>query len=132
MRSGRTAVVVISLFGTVALLAAGCGGSGDSDSTTGSTTESTKTTPASEAKVTSFDVGDLVCGGAVTAPVDVTWATQDATAVDIAVDDFTAIRRGPSGTTTVTVACDGESHRISITPKSDAGLGETETKDVSD
>jgi hypothetical protein len=131
MRSARSAAVVTALFGVLALLAAGCGGSGGSESTTGSTTEST-TTSASEAKITSFDVGDLVCGGAVTAPVDVTWATQNATAVDIAVDDFTAIGRGPSGTTTVTVPCDGESHQISITPKSGAGLGETETKDVSD
>ena len=132
MRSARAAALVIALLGAVALPAAGCGGSGDSGSTTGNTTDSTETTSASEAKVTSFDVGDLVCGGAVTAPVDVTWATQDATAVDIAVDDFAEIRRGPSGTTTVTVPCDGESHQISITPKSDAGLGETETKDVSD
>jgi hypothetical protein len=132
MRSARTAALVIALLSAVALPAAGCGGSGDSGSTTGNTTDSTETTSASEAKVTSFDVGDLVCGGAVAAPVDVTWATQDATAVDIAVDDFTAIGRGPSGTTTVTVACDDESHQISITPKSDAGLGETETKDVSD
>lgn len=100
---------------------AGCGGS----------SSSTETTTSTAAKVTSFDVGDLRCGAAVTAPVDVTWTTAGATGVDIAVDDFPPATGGPSGTKVVTVPCDDKSHLIAITPTSEAGTGETETKDVS-
>src|SRR5262245_16978203 len=94
------------------------------------TTEST-TTEAGAAEVTSFDVGDLKCGAATTAPVAVTWTTTNATAVEIAVDAFSPKGFGPSGTTTVVVPCDDESHTITITPQSDAGTGAPETKSVS-
>ena len=60
-----------------------------------------------------------------------TWATENATAVQIAVDSFTPAGYGPSGTATVTVPCDGDSHDVTITPRSDAGAGEAETKSVS-
>jgi hypothetical protein len=36
-----------------------------------------------------------------------------------------------AGTTTLLVPCDDEAHEIAITPKSDAGPGETETKSIS-
>jgi hypothetical protein len=81
--------------------------------------------------VTSFEVGDLTCGAATTAPVAVTWETENATAVEIAVDNFSPGSFGPSGTTNVVVPCDDESHTITITPQSDAGTGESEAKDVS-
>jgi hypothetical protein len=86
MTSVRSVGGVVALCGAVALTAA-CGGSGGSDTTT-----------TSAAKVTSFDIGDLTCGAARTAPVDVTWTTLGAKAVGIAVDDFPAERGGPSGT----------------------------------
>lgn len=100
------------------------------ETTTSESTETTTTTAAA-AEVTSFDVGDLTCGAATTAPVQVQWETENATAVDIAVDSFTPAGYGPSGTATVTVPCDGESHDVTITPRSDTGPGEPETKTVS-
>ena len=36
--------------------------------------------------MTSFDVGDLECDGAVSVTVSVSWETENATAVDLAVD----------------------------------------------
>ena len=89
------------------------------------------TTVTSPAEVTSFDVGDLQCGAATTAPVTVTWATENATAVEIAVDSFTPAGFGPSGSTNVVVPCDDASHTITITPRNDSGPGEPESKDVS-
>ena len=56
------------------------------DTTDTDTTETTETTEVAEAKVSSFDVSDLDCGSATTGPVTVTWETEDATAVEIAVD----------------------------------------------
>lgn len=94
------------------------------------TTETTTTT-VSAAEVTSFDVGDLSCGGAITAPVTVSWETENATAVEIAVDGGTAAGFGPAGSADIVVPCDGASHTITLTPRSDVGLGEPETKDVS-
>jgi Pentapeptide repeats (8 copies) len=93
------------------------------------TTDTTTTT--STAEVASFDVGDLSCGAATTGPVTVSWTTTDATAVQIAVDTVAPASFGPSGTTTVVVPCDGESHSITITPLSDAGPGEPSSEDVS-
>ncbi len=61
----------------------------------------------------------------------VTWETENATAVEIAVDSFTPAGFGPSGSTTVVVPCDDASHTITITPRSDAGPGEPESEDVS-
>jgi hypothetical protein len=96
------------------------------------TTETTETTTTatSTAEVTSFDLGDLNCGAATTAPVTVSWETENATAVEITVDSFSPAGFGPSGSTAVVVPCDGESHQITITPRSDSGLGEPESKEV--
>ena len=94
------------------------------------TTETT-TTAASDAEVTSFDVGDLTCGGAGTAPVTVSWETENATAVEIAVDSGTPAGFSPSGSANVVVACDDASHTITITPRSDSGLGEPQSEEVS-
>jgi Pentapeptide repeats (8 copies) len=94
------------------------------------TTETTETTTSS-AEVTAFDVGDLTCGAATTAPVAVTWETQDATAVEIAVDTFPPSGFGANGSTNVVVPCDDESHTITITPQSDSGPGESESEEVS-
>jgi hypothetical protein len=47
------------------------------------------------------------------------------------VDTFTPAGFGPSGSANVVVPCDGESHTITITPRSDAGSGEPESKEVS-
>jgi pentapeptide repeat protein len=102
-----------------------------STETTGTETTESTTTEAGAAEVTSFEVGDLKCGAATTAPVAVTWATTNATAVEIGVDSFSPQGFGPSGTTNVVVPCDDESHTITITPQSDAGTGEPETTDVS-
>ena len=107
-----------------------CPASTDTTETT-DTSDNRPTTVTSPAEVTSFDVGDLQCGAAATAPVTVTWATENATAVEIAVDSFTPAGFGPSGSTNVVVPCDDESHTITITPRSDSGLGEPESKDVS-
>jgi Pentapeptide repeats (8 copies) len=106
-----------------------CPASTDTTATT-ETTETTTTTTAA-AEVTSFDVGDLSCGGATTAPVTVSWETENATAVEIAVDTVSPAGFGPSGSTSVVVPCDGESHQITITPRNDAGSGEAESKEVS-
>jgi hypothetical protein len=94
------------------------------------TTETTETTVSVAPEITTFDVGDLSCGAASTAPVTVSWEAMNATAVEIAVDSFSPAGFGPSGSTSVVVPCDGESHEITITPRSDAGLGEPESKDV--
>ncbi len=108
---GLTAVVLT-------VLLTGCGGTSDTTATSG-------------AKVTSFDVGDLTCGAAMTAPVTVTWMTESATAVEIGVDSFSPAGFGPNGSTHVVVPCDDASHTITITPQSDGGPGEPESKDVS-
>ena len=109
-----------------------CPASTDTTETTETTdTSETTTTETSPAKVTSFDVGDLRCGAATTAPVAVTWATENATAVEIAVDSFTPAGFGPTGSTNVVVPCDDASHTITITPRNDSGPGEPESEDVS-
>jgi hypothetical protein len=100
------------------------------DTTDTTETTETTTTAASPAEVTSFDVGDLSCGVATTAPVTVSWEAENATAVEIAVDSFSPAGFGPTGSTSVVVPCDGESHQITITPRSDSGLGEPESKEV--
>ena len=109
-----------------------CPASTDTTETTDTTdTSETTTTETSPAEVTSFDVGDLKCGAATTAPVTVTWETESATAVEIAVDSFTPANLGPSGSANVVVPCDDASHTITITPRSDSGPGEPESEDVS-
>jgi hypothetical protein len=112
---GIAAAVVV-----IGVLAAGCGGSNDSG----------ESQPGA-AEVTSFEVSDVSCAFAVTAPATVMWATASATAVEIAVDEMSPEGFGPSGTTTLLVPCDEKPHEIAITPESDAGSGETETKSVS-
>ena len=93
-------------------------------------TETTDTSATSEAEVTSFDVGDLECDGAVSVTVSVSWETENATAVDLAVDTAAPLGFGPSGSTDVTVPCDDAPHAITITPRSDAGPGVPETEQV--
>ena len=99
-----------------------------SDTTDTATTETTET---AEAKVTSFELSELDCGSATTGPVTVTWETENATAVEVAVDTTSPTSGGPTGSTTVVVACDGNPHAITITPESGAGPGVPETKEVS-
>lgn len=106
-----------------------CPASTDTDET--DTDETETTTEASEAEVTSFELSELDCGSATTGPVTVTWETENATAVEIAVDTASPSGQGPSGSTTVVVACDGEPHAITITPQSDAGPGVPKTEEVS-
>ena len=118
MASIGRAVAGVAL--SCALAAAGCGGSNDSGNS-----------EPGAAEVTTFDLTDVNCGFAVTAPVTVTWATANATAVKIEVDEMSLEGFGPSGTTTLLVPCDDEAHDIAITPESDAGSGETETKTIS-
>jgi hypothetical protein len=105
-----------------------CPSSTDTDTT--DTTDTTETTEASEAEVTSFELSELDCGAATTGPVTVTWETEAATAVEIAVDTASPTPHGPSGNTTVVVPCDGSPHAITITPQSDSGPGVPETKEV--
>ena len=100
------------------------------DTSTTETTETT-TTAVSDAELTSLDVGDLDCGAATTGPVTVSWETSNATAVEISVDGLSPAGFGPSGSTTVVVPCDGESHQITVTPQSDAGPGQAESEEVS-
>jgi hypothetical protein len=94
-------------------------------------TDTTETTESAEATVTSFELSELDCGSAMTGPVTVTWETENATAVEIAVDTASPTSGGPSGSTTVVVACDGNVHAITITPQSDSGAGVPDTKEVS-
>jgi len=105
-----------------------------STETTGTTETTTTTSTASEAEVTSFDVGDYTCtSGATQASVTVSWETTAATAVLLSVDGQPAgssTGYGPTGSTQIAVPCDGQSHQISITPESDAGMGQSETKEV--
>jgi hypothetical protein len=109
-----------------------CPASTETTATTDTTqTTTTTTTATSEAEVTSFDVGDLSCGAATTAPVSVTWETENATAVEISVDSVTPAGYGPSGSADIVVPCDDQSHRITITPRSDQGPGQSESEEVS-
>jgi hypothetical protein len=95
------------------------------------TTETTETSATPEAEVTSFDVGDLECDGAVSATVSVSWETDDATSVEIALDTAAPTGFGPSGSTDLSVPCDDAPHAITITPRNDAGTGVPETQEVS-
>ena len=93
------------------------------------TTETTDT--SSDAEVTSFDVGDLTCETAGNVPVSVSWETENATAVEIALDTAASTGFGPSGSTDISVPCDGATHAITITPRNDSGVGVPETQEVS-
>ena len=99
---------------------------------TTNTTETTDTTTTAgeEPEVTSFDVSELSCDGATSASVTVTWETENATAVEIALDTAAPTGFGPSGSTDLTVDCDGSPHAITITPQSDAGPGVPDTEQV--
>ena len=89
------------------------------------------TTASSDAEVTSFDVGDLTCETAGNVPVSVSWETENATAVEIALDTAASTGFGPSGSTDISVPCDDAPHAITITPRNDAGVGVPETQEVS-
>jgi len=103
----------------------------DTDCQPSTDTTDTDTTDSAEATVTSFELSELDCGSAMTGPVTVTWETENATAVEIAVDTASPTSGGPSGSTTVVVACDGNPHAITITPQSDSGAGVPDTTEVS-
>ena len=95
------------------------------------TTDTTDTSATPEAEVTSFDVGDLDCEGATIATVSVSWETENATAVDIALDTAAPSGFGPSGSTDISIPCDDAPHAITITPQSDSGPGVPQTEEVS-
>ena len=80
--------------------------------------------------MTSFELTQLDCGSGTTGPVIVTWETENATAVGIAVDTASPTSFRPAGPTTVVVACDGQPHGVTITPRSDAGPGVPDTQEV--
>ena len=94
------------------------------------TTTTTTTTGSGDAELTSFEVGELACDDAESASVSVAWATENATAVEIALDTAAPAGLGPSGSTNITVACDGAPPAITITPQGDEGPGVPETKQV--
>ena len=94
-------------------------------------TTGTTTTAASDAEVTSFDVGDLTCDTAGNVPVSVSWETENTTAVEIALDTAAPTGFGPSGSTDISVPCDDAPHAITITPRNDSGVGVPETQEVS-
>ncbi len=98
--------------------------------TTETTETETETTEASDASVSSFELTELDCGAATTGPVTVTWETEDATAVEIALDTGTPTAYPPSGSAVFVVACDRSPHAITITPRSDSGPGVPETKEI--
>lgn len=91
----------------------------------------TATTSSSDAEVTSFDVGDLTCDTAANVSVSVSWETENATAVEIALDTAASTGFGPSGSTDISIPCDDAPHAITITPRNDSGVGVPETQEVS-
>jgi hypothetical protein len=97
------------------------------------TTSTTETATSAEATVTSFEVGALDCGsGASAAAVQVSWQTQAATAVKLEVDDQTPSNsaQGLSGSTDLQVPCDSATHKVTVIALSDAGEGQSVSKDV--
>ena len=103
------------------------------DTSCPATTDTTDTTAtsASDAEVTSFDIGDLTCDSAENVSVSVSWETEDATAVAIALDTAAPTGFGPSGSTDISVPCDDAPHAITITPRNDSGAGVPETQELS-
>jgi hypothetical protein len=108
-----------------------CPASTDSSSTesTQTTTETTTTTEGAEATVTSFAVGKLVCTGS-SGDLAVTWTTGQATAVKIEVDGSDKANEGPSGSTTVSIPCDGASHQVTVLAENDSGEGQAKSATV--
>jgi hypothetical protein len=107
---------------------------GSTTGTTTTTSTQTTTTTSGEATVTSFTVGTLDCpAGATQAPVVVSWQTETATAVELAVDGQPAgasAGYGPSGTANLPIPCDGKTHKASVTALNDSGAGQTVSKQV--
>ena len=125
---GRASVVAV----IAVVMLAGCGGSDPATTvTTTNVTTTNVTTTATEPAITSFEVGDLSCTHGVAASVTITWKTENAIAVQIAVDNSSPTGYGPEGSTEFYVACDGAAHTISITPLSDTGQGATQSEEVS-
>ena len=107
-----------------------CPSTGTTDTETTETTDTT--TEGAKATVTSFVVGDLSCPSAgADGDLAVSWTTAQATAARLDVDGETADETGPSGSSTLTVPCDGAEHTVSVTALNDAGEGETESETVS-
>jgi hypothetical protein len=125
---GRASVVAV----IAVMMLAGCGGSDPATTvTTTNVTTTNVTTTATEPAITSFEVGDLSCTHGVAASVTISWKTENAIAVQIAVDNSSPTGYGPEGSTEFYVACDGAAHTISITPLSDTGQGATQSEEVS-
>jgi len=107
-----------------------CPASTDTTETT-ETTDTDTTTTTVEATVTSFVAGTLSCPeGSSDGSITVSWTTKNATAVDFSVDEDSAGSSGPSGSKELDVPCDGATHELSVIAMSDAGAGETETKEI--
>jgi hypothetical protein len=113
-------------------VAAGCGGSSAPGTTESTGTDATETTAAIEAKVTAFVVGELVCvSEGEDGDLAVTWTTQEATAVRLEVDGADADDAGPSGSSVLSMPCDGKLHKVSVTALNDSGDGQTRSQRVS-
>jgi hypothetical protein len=108
-----------------------CPPSTETTDTTGTDTTGTDTT-STDTTVTSLVIGEFICSsGAGDAAVTVAWTTQNATAAEIGLDGQTVSESGPSGSTTLQIPCDGETHEVSVTPLSDSGPGEPQSQEVS-
>jgi hypothetical protein len=93
------------------------------------------TAPTSEATVTTWEVGGLDCKETTesTAPVSVSWTTENATAVELAVDGSppgASPGYGPSGSAELPVPCDDQAHTLSVTALDDAGSGQTMSETI--
>ena len=66
-----------------------------------------------------------------TPSVTLSWTTQNATGVDLAVDGPGVYNSyGPNGQTQVNVPCDGNTHTYTLTAKSDTGTSAPKTISV--
>lgn len=111
------------LVAALTLLAA-CGDDSDdsaststSEATTSTTSASTSTTGASgRAIIETFDVAsDVTCTEGQDVEVKAEWTTKDVASVELEVDGTVEHRDlEPSGSSTVAVACDGETHDVGI------------------
>lgn len=104
---------------------------GDSTDETGTETETDTDATGDEATVTSLEVTELDCGSSTIGQVTVSWETENATAVEIALDTEAPTGFSSEGETNVDVPCDGEPHAVTVTPQSDAGPGVPDTQEIS-
>jgi hypothetical protein len=81
--------------------------------------------------ISSFNVPSTVnCSGPTT--IGVSWSTTNATQVILSIDGSVPYKTysGPSGADTVPFACNGATHRYTITAKSSTGAQSTQTQTV--